>query len=194
MSIDTHLVVSSKWSLDQIKDVMESYLDLKETKKRKKNIAGKFYTIKRKVDIQPTDNQPNCYNFFFEINGSSHGTRRMFVITNNDDNPIGPTTWMSLGHNEESIMIMRAIAAVLGGVLEESDCDCNLENISGKLSTSNGLPYFIQYALLNNKMSDEDDLIGLIKCISQWESEHASSGNYHKSILTKELLDLIMEG
>jgi hypothetical protein len=195
MSIDTHLEISSKWDLEDIRTVMENYLDLKEKTKRKKNSLGKFYTIKNKVEIEPSIGQPDCYNFFFEIKGSKN-PRRMFVITNSNENPLGPTTWMSLGSNAEAIMIMHTIAEVLGGQLEENDCNCQLESIKGKVGDHNGLPYFIKYALLNNKMEDEDDLMGLIKCINLWEINHAKSSgssSYNKNIITGKLLKLIQE-
>ena len=194
MSVDTKLYIESKWELNDVKEILESHFDLVE-KRRSEKVFNKRVVRKFKVEIEPSKGQPNCYNMYFEIKGSKQGPRRMFVITNTHS-PIGPATWFSLGHNEESIQIMRKIADVLGGAVIENDCECDVDFVDGSLHDGDGLAYFIKYALIHNEMKNNDDLAGLIHSIHNWEeriAKHQSSSSGER-IIKGEFLQWIKEG
>lgn len=84
-------------------------------------------------------------------------------------------TLITLGNNDEAIRIMEYIGSIFGGFLTENDCDGNIRNISGRLEPSNGMPYFVRYAIIHDGV-DPKDLTAISKSIKKWESEVCKSG------------------
>lgn len=167
MGAATKLYISKRFELRDIKEVMENHLDLKVQSRRKKNIMKKVYYEKFKIEVLPThDVGYVTFNFIYK------GHQRNMSVFDNTDLPIKGMYELHLGSNEEAIEIMKTIANVLGGLIEENDCgDKGIYEIHGMLSENNGLPYFIKWAILNNKIKSEDDLVGLNEAIHQWHDE-----------------------
>ena len=131
MSVSTHLYVSHRYGVEDVKTVLEKHLHATDVK------------------IKSADVAPQMFVMTFKINDSN---RQMYCHTDSHL-PTGSCMLLSLGHNQEAIDIMRGIADVLGGILEERDCEGKLEVIEGDLWEDNGLPYFIKWATINGKMS-----------------------------------------
>jgi hypothetical protein len=144
MSVDTHLCIGTRWSLEDIKKVLER-------------------TQNTKVEINYT-HTPEMQRWEFKVGKND---RSMFVHIQYQT-PIGQATMLSLGHNQQAIKIMRNIAVVLGGYLEESDCDSTGEMIHGRMDENDGLPYFVKFAILEEGIS-HDDLEALTASIKKWE-------------------------
>lgn len=146
MGEDTKLLISNRWVLDEVKTVIEKYLKT-EVKVKSCHITS-----------------IGMFKFNFKVNNHA----RTMYVHSNYNTPIGTGTYLSLGHNDEAVNIMRTIANVLGGFLLENDCDGDYEHIKGMFSENNGLSYLFKYAVLNNELKDENDLVGLNKSIHQW--------------------------
>lgn len=140
MGIDTTLTISSKWKLEDIANVLN-------------------HTQNQEATIEPCKDQPNCYNIFI-------GTKQIFVITNTTT-PLGTATWLSLRSNDEAHKIFKDIASVLGGLFQASDYEGTYELIEGNINNNNGLPYFIQYAIVHDGINP-NDLSSLLSCIVKW--------------------------
>jgi hypothetical protein len=194
MGVDTKLQISSKHEIRDIVTVLETHLNLVEKTERKRNHLTKKYNItKYKVKVEPVESSgcSGFFHLFFQIDGHEERMMSLFV---NQNSPIGPTTHMSLGHNEEAVMIMRTIAEVFGGILMANDCSCEEEVIEGQFTENDGLPYFIKYALLHNEMSSVQDIKGLLKSIRKWEVEMYDSGRQtscHNRLITGELATFV---
>ena len=100
--------------------------------------------------------------------------RRIFASTRSQT-PIGTATHLSIGSNQEGIKILRDIAEVLGGVLQENDCgDNGFEFIDGILSGENGLTFFAKHAILEKGIG-QDDYVGFNQIVKDWFSRHPKS-------------------
>ena len=117
MSVSTHLYVSHRYGVEDVKTVLEKHLHATDVK------------IKSAV-------APQMFRVTFKINDSN---QQIYCHTDGHL-PTGPCMLLSLGCNQEAIDIMRGIADVLGGIL--SDCEEKLEIIQGDLWEENGLLYF----------------------------------------------------
>jgi len=177
MGAVTKLYISRKWELEDIKTVMENYLDLKE---RKKTINKRPQSYKIDV-INTSVLEMTQFNFTYNNN-----LRTMAIFTHSDfaENYYG----LHLGHNDEAIEIMTKIANVLGGLLESNDCGENgVEKISGMLHEDDGLAYFIKYSILHNELKDENDLIGLNKSIHKWHDNIPNADRSKMNLFPKEV-------
>ena len=143
MSVDTHLYIGTRWSLEDIKGVLER-------------------TQNTEVEIRYS-HTPEMQIWGFKA-GKDY--RSMYVHIQ-IQTPIGPTTMLSLGHNPQAIKIMRDIAVVLGGYLEESDCDSTGEMIRGIMDEDDGLPSVVKFAILKDGIGYED-LNALTVSIKKW--------------------------
>lgn len=128
MGVDTHLYISNRFEVEDIKTVLESYCK-----------AEKITIINSHI--------PSMFSVTFEFEGKQ---QNMFI--HHSHLPTGPVLLLSLGHNEQAIRIMRTIGEAIGGILEENDCNGKMETISGNLSDENGLQYFLKWAILNNRI------------------------------------------
>jgi len=145
MSVNTHLYVSHRYDVDDVKTVLEKHLHATDCK------------------VETYNNIPQMVSLHFKINDHD---RHMFCHTHSHL-PTGPCMLLSLGYNQEAIDIMRGIADVLGGIL--SDCEEKLEIIQGDLWEENGLPYFVKWATINGKMS-KGTIRELNEAIREWSN------------------------
>ena len=171
MSQTTKLYISKQYDLRDIKDVMENHLDLKEQSRRKKGIGKKYYIEKFKIEVAPTfDVGYIIFNFIY------NGKHRCMSVFDGTDLAIKGFYELHLGYNDDGIEIMRTIANVLGGLLEENDCDDKgIEDIRGKLNEHNGLPYFLKYAIIHNTLKNVNDMQEFNEAIHKWYYEFKSA-------------------
>jgi hypothetical protein len=182
MGAATKLYISKRFELRDIKEVMENHLDLKVQSRRKKNVMKKVYYDKFKIEVLPThDVGYVTFNFIY------NGRYRTMSVFDNTDLAIKGLYELHLGHNEDSITIMRTIAEVLGGLLEENDCgDKGLEDVHGKLSEYYGLPYFLRYAIIHNTLKDPKNLIEFNEAIHKWYDEVTSAKREDTKLYPRE--------
>ena len=143
MGVCTKLYISNRFTLEDIKTVIENH-------------------ICKKVKVE------SCHKTSLGMYTFNFKERCMYVFT---DGGIPNHYCLSLGHNEEAIEIMKTIANVLGGLFEESDCEGKLEEIQGMFSEADGLSYFLKYAILHNELLNENDLVGLNESIHKWHKD-----------------------
>ena len=152
MGADTKLYISYNYELDDIKTVIEKHLKVKvKVESCHKTSVGMF-------------------QFHFK-----YKTNRMIYVHQSCER--AGYFLLSLGCNEEAIEIMTKIAEVMGGIVDEDDCDSKTDReYPGMLSKGNGLSYFLRYAVFNNELEDENDLVGLNASIHKWH-EGMTNGN-----------------
>lgn len=74
-----------------------------------------------RLDADPTGNYRNIFYFFTD---KEEKDDKEFWIDNGLSEMVEkPTTRLSMSHNDESVEIMKTIAAHFGGWIDESDCD-----------------------------------------------------------------------
>jgi hypothetical protein len=147
MSQSTKLLISRRWSVSNIKTVIESYI-------------SNYIEIENKNAIAP-----EMFTATFKYNGEE----RMMYIHGDVKSPIGDMIQLSLRQDKSSIEIMNIIAKIFGGLIQENDSYENYKMVDGQFDEENGLLYFLKYAILHNEMKDYNDLKGLINCIKEWE-------------------------
>jgi len=153
MGIDTVLLLSSRWELDDLKTVVEKWLETKvKVRDCSKTSVGMFY-----------------FNFKF-----AGELRSMCIFVNHVSN-LGACTCLSLSHDKQSVEIMTKIAKVFGGFFMENDSVGKYEQIDGMFSEGDGLNYFLKYAIVNNELVDENDLRGLNESIHKWHDRVRTS-------------------
>lgn len=167
MGATTKLYISKKYSLENLKDVMECHLPLDIQARQKKSITGKYYVEKFKIEVLST-HDVDFVQFQFKYKGQF----RTMAVFNNTDLAVGNMYELHLGYNDDAVEIMETIAKVFGGLLERNDCgnEC-IEDIHGMFSENTGLPYFLKYALIHNQLKGVDDLVGLNEAIHKWYDE-----------------------
>jgi len=147
MSVKTELYISNRFSIYDIKNVIESHLDAE-------------------VKIDQTG-IPDLLEFYFTLKGDT----RLMSVHINADAIIGKATLLRLGSNEEGKEIMLTIAKVTGGLYVPEDTSDDCQMIRGMLSDEDGLPYFIKDAIIHNNMTDNHDLRGLNESIKKWQAK-----------------------
>jgi hypothetical protein len=146
MGVDTKLLLNPNWELNDIRTVIEK-------------------EFKTKVEVESCHKTSiGMFHLSFEIQKE----KRMMTVFMNNNTPLGPTTYLSLGYNAQAVEIMSAIANVFGGLLEKKDCDGDLEMITGMFSPGDGIPYFYKDAIINKEITKNDDLVGLNEHIHNW--------------------------
>ncbi len=160
----TILELSPRWELDEIEQL----------------IKNRFNTDVKVQDCSKTS--IGMYRFSFKVDN----TERMMTVFVNSKTALGNFTRLSLGHDDSAVKIMTTIAKVFGGLLTKNDCDGSSEEIQGMFSESNGISYFYKYAVLNNELKDENDLVGLNESIYKWYDEVDSSGRSKMRLFDKE--------
>ena len=147
MSVMTNLYINSKYEQQDIVDILKHVLKAKSVK------------------IHDCKGIHGMSRITFEYQNE----HRTLSYHSNADTPIGLCSLISLGHNMQAIEIMKGAAKVIGGIYEENDCESHLEFINGMTWESDGLPFFIKYALINGFMKDENDIEGLAAAKSHFE-------------------------
>lgn len=147
MGVDTHLLINSKWRPDDIATILKKHFGKKEVKVNPSSIPADLMTITFESDL---------YNY-----------GRCMYFHNHVMTPIGSCCMLSLGYDKEAVTIMKRIANVIGGILEERDSDGKMELFDGKLTEEDSLPYFIRYSILNNECNG-DSIAELNQSIKEW--------------------------
>ena len=163
MGATSKLYVSRRFSLEDIKTVMENHLGLEVQRRKKKNVANKYYYEEFKIEVLSTTIL-GMVQFVFVYNKR----RRTMTVFNDTDVAIKGMYELHLGYDEDAIIILETIAKVLGGLLEKTDFTGIIENIPGMLNENDGLPYFLKYAIIHNELEHQNDLIGLNESIHNW--------------------------
>jgi hypothetical protein len=141
MGVDTRLFINGKYEIEEIKSVIER----------------KFET---KVKVEAT-HSPNYHILEFEVSDVEH--RRMNVHTASNFAGFSGTL-LTLGYSGSAVKIMQSIGEVFGGFLNEADTHENYTRISGKLSESDALPFFVRYAIVSGvDHRDPDKLAEFVK-------------------------------
>lgn len=148
MSVDTNLLVNAKYGLETISDILKSMgMSFDKNGYGIKPTQSPDYTIILFTTPAGNDRQLNCHRM---------------------NSPLGPALLLSFGANEEGNAILLSIADRIGGFYRENDCDSsNWEQIDGKLSESNGLPYFLKDMIVSG-YGDELDYKKLKTHIELW--------------------------
>jgi hypothetical protein len=149
MSVDTNLYVGNRWELNDIKHIIE-----------------REYKTTVRVESNHTTSM-GYFNFFFKAGNEE----RMMHVHTQTETPLGRCTLLSLNHWGKAVEIMRTIADVLGGILEENDCNGNMEMVMGKIYDGDALQYFLKYAVIHDGI-EADDIQGLKKSIEKWHKKH----------------------
>ena len=145
MGVDARLYLNVRWGLDDILNVIE-------------RTQGEKPEIRSHHDFAPG-------YFSFQFKG------RNLNVHTQTESPVGFVTMLSLGSNPQGISILKAIAEVLGGILEENDYNGDCEMITGNMSDGDGLAYFVKYAVVHDGIQP-DDLKGFIKSKQAWHNKH----------------------
>jgi len=143
MSVCTILHLNTRWELNDIKTVIER-------------------VTKDKVEVR--SNHDTSIGFYWFM--LTKKKRQISVFTNNKT-PIGSTTYLSMGANEEGHKILKAIAEVFGGIYMDNDCDGKYEFIEGNISDGDALAYFLKYAVVDDGIG-KDDLKGFLNSMNKW--------------------------
>ncbi len=156
MGVDTKLYISSKWEIRDIANVMETYVHI-----IKGSLIVKHANLSKSL----------MYSLMFRM---ENGDNRHMYVHPESDTPLGPCTTLSLSAWGEAVEIMTAIAKVLGGILEKEDCSGMCEMMHGSTWDKDGIPWFINEALIKGDMEDNDDIDGLVQFIKNWKTKHRS--------------------
>lgn len=147
MSCETILYVPKKFSIEEIKTIIESYLNVK-------------------VKIHQTS-IPDLLEFIFKFKNA----KRLMSVLFNGKTPLGRAYQLRLGADEEAKKIMKSIGKVTGGLYVPEDTSDECRMLSGMLSDEDGLPFFLKNAVVENYMRDNDDIDGLNKSIKKWKEK-----------------------
>lgn len=147
MSVDTHLYISQRYDLEDVMTILKNHLGIEDAK----------------INFSNVTSAPQMFTINFTFNKKS---RMMFCHTNSHL-PTGPCILLSLGCNDDAVTIMKGIANVIGGLLEENDCNGNVEIINGGTWEEDGIDYFLKYAHLNNQIP-KGTIKELNTAIHQW--------------------------
>ena len=144
MGVHADLLISSRWTITDVQDVLEHHLEAKRIR---------FSISKRRTS--------RCMGSlgFILPNGSGY----MFYVWHGHYSPIGSCIYMHYPSSDEVVGLMRKIAEVLGGMVCPRDCDNNWEMYEGMLSDASNLMWFLKRAVTHNHLADDDDMEGLIE-------------------------------
>lgn len=147
MGVDAHLLINAKWGLEDLVELLSSYQGIKATIRSCHKTAPGYYML-----MCDNERTINCF------------------LANST--PLGTCHCLSLRSNKEAIQMLRGIAKVLGGFLNERDTDEDYERIEGMFFEEDGLPYFYKYGVIHNQLKDNDDQEGLSAIIEAWNKEY----------------------
>jgi hypothetical protein len=120
------LYLNTRWSLDDIKKVIE-------------RLHGKPIIVKSNDDI-------SVGYFVFMVDD------KFIHVFVNSQTPIGSATLLKSEDNK--CPLLKQVARVLGGFLE--NVNGNYEKIGGKMDDANGIPYFVKNAILKDDIGVYD--------------------------------------
>lgn len=148
MSVSSNLYLSNRWSFTDIKDCIETIIQKRVNEVRILKDDPGFSTLSWRPDKQDYDE-----NVHVILDSQSPVGRLRCILTYPDNIPL-----------------LKKVAEVLGGLLEESDAEGKLEFFDGKANEDDKLPYHIKYAIINDGI-DPDDIDALKESIEKWEKK-----------------------
>ena len=152
MGVDTGLYLSNRWSLDDLRDVIEKHLGCP-------------------VEIKSTTNSmPDYHLFIFTYKGE----KRQLNVHCAINTPLGRFTLIALGKWGHSEEILQSIGEVLGGLYYDNDYDNKMDWLTGKLDEDNNLSYHVKYAVLEHKAETLNDVAISIR---QWNARIKQDGH-----------------
>ena len=143
MGVDARLLISNRWNLEDIKDILQHHQNIKAKIESKVSIASAYFQL-----VCDNGRMINCHYDY--------------------QTPLGGGILLSLRSNPQGIEILREIAKVTGGFLNETDIDENYDLIDGLLWEEDGLPYHYKYATTHNEIESNDDIDGLVASVKKW--------------------------
>ncbi len=146
MSVSVRLLVSNRFSTQDLVTVLFHHVK-----------AGKI-KVRSADDINANDYK--VITFVFE------GETRQMNVHTDHQSPLGNCTLCSMGSNTNGIRILKEIASVLGGFLNNCDYNSSYELYEGYFNDDDGIPYFFKSAILEKKMTTS--LSDLKKYIKGW--------------------------
>lgn len=180
MGADTELYLDTKYSWTDIATVLENHpmlVDFEELSPEAP-LASR-HNRKVKFQIVPTHSPDyHCIN----IKTKSGSKRSISFHTNyNCESGFGRKHLFTLGAGEEAVEIFKYMQRIFGGIIIEDDCKDENKILSdiGRLSPSDGLPFFLAYAIKRGKITSENEgqtyeqqLQILKEEIEFWENRH----------------------
>lgn len=147
MGVDCKLYLNTRWSLTDIQKVMER---VSATEVKVEHTTFPDYLI-------------------FTMNGIG----RMTHVWPAYHTPMGSMHMLSMASNPQGIKLLKGIAEVFGGLLQEEDVTEKCEIITGAMTDENALPYFLKQSLMEG--NDAESLDDLIATIKAWGLKHNTS-------------------
>ncbi len=146
MSVSVRLLVSNRFSTRDLVTVLT------------------YHVKAEKIRVRSADhinaNDYKVITFVFE------GDARQMNIHTDYQSPLGNCTLCSMGSDANGIRILKEIASVLGGFLNNCDYDSNYTCYQGCFDDNDGIPYFFKSAVLEKKMTSS--LSDLRQYIKDW--------------------------
>lgn len=147
MGVDTRLLISSRWSLEDVKDVLEYHQGIKSKFRSCCKISTNYIII-------------DCEN------------GRSINCFMNSNTAIGSAIQLSLRSNPEAIKMVEGIASILGGFVNKEDFTEIYEEFPGYFYEEDGLPYHYKYAATHNEISNNDDFADLKQSVDNWNAKY----------------------
>lgn len=145
MGVSSNLYLSNRWDFGDIKDCIEAI-------------------IQKKVKVGILTDDPGFSTIYWKSDKGDYSKSLNIIL--DSESPLGRLRCIMT--YPDNIPLLKKIAKVLGGLLEERDCEGQLEFINGNAYENDGLPYFIKYAIINDGI-DPDDIDALKESIGKWE-------------------------
>lgn len=150
MGIDVKLLSDAKYSAEDVATIVKSMPEVTEFKIRVNDWATDYV----------------IFNFKF-----NEEQRQMNIHSHVNDYGI-QCLLCSLGQWGSATEILTRIGNIIGGFFTENDCDEKYVRLNGMLNENDGIPYLLKQAMLSGKMSDNDDIDGLVSFINEWNENH----------------------
>jgi len=150
MGTDTKLIIPAKYGPRELIDFIRSWPEVTDAK------------------FLVHDWAPEYVKISFKYNEEQRGLNLHMMSRDHDLDG----TSMSLGYWGSSVEILTRVAKLFGGFFQKADSDETWVHIKGRLSESNGIPFFVRQAMTLSKMEDEDDLEGLQNHMKEWYAKY----------------------
>lgn len=144
MGVDSHLYLSNRWGLEDLKDIIENHFETK-------------------VNIRFCEYTPSMIIFSFDYEGNPFS----MYIHQQTSTPLGRFTMLSAHAYSSTHKIFNILGSIMGGLYEKEDSNGTMQFIYGKIRDEDGLQYHLKYAVFVNKI-EGDDLEGLTESINNW--------------------------
>ena len=184
MGVNTRLLIDSKWEVEDIMELIQSYL-----------------TLTQEPTFKHWGHAPGKGTITFNMKGDNKKQVRSLTFYPQYSSPLGTCTMLSMGtkfdpRKNESWAILRTIGKVLGGFFNPQDNNDVWEEYPGLFYDQDGFAYHFKHAVLNKGLLIDErgehgeysilhlDVAGLTKSIEEWERKHRR--NDRGTLLIKE--------